>query len=595
MTRAPSWSQRRARELRALAHYRPSQVARRAWIRVRRRAASLAPSALRRELAAYRVAPPPVEERFPTDAFVEYALDPVVSPDSRREDLEAGVFRFLESPRRVAKGTGWNERGPAGPSHLWRMNLHYHRFLVDAAAAARRRPDRAGTVIARAVEWLDDWEAACPVAASAAWSDAWNSYAVASRILHAWSAWLLLDGVAAEGVAGFRLRLAGHGASGAAFLERWLEHDLGGNHLLRNAAALAAAGRWFRGPAAERWRARGDRLLGVELSRQILADGFHDERSPMYHALALEELLLARFVAAGASEGSGDDALAATAARMRGALRSVLHADGEIALFNDSALGVAASPTVLDRLAEGLGIPGGPPPGDLPRAGYYRFRDGADVLLFDAGPIGPDHLPAHAHCDVLSFEWSLGGVRVVADTGVDRYEAGPERDFQRGTAAHATLQIEDREQAECFSSFRVGRRPGVSGRRVDDRTVEGRHDGFGSRARHARRLEWHGRRGFAWTDAVSCPTPTEATVRVPLAPGARVETMPGGARVELPGGARVAWTAPSEGAVSVESGVYCPRFGVAVARPVLSWRGRLANGRSARFELAPAGITTGTA
>jgi uncharacterized heparinase superfamily protein len=51
-------------------------------------------------------------------------------------------------------------------------------------------------------------------------------------------------------------------------------------------------------------------------------------------------------------------------------------------------------------------------------AGYYGVRRGGHLLIADAGRVGPDHLPAHAHGDIFSFEWTLRGQRVVVDAGV---------------------------------------------------------------------------------------------------------------------------------------------------------------------------------
>jgi uncharacterized heparinase superfamily protein len=265
----------------------------------------------------------------------------------------------------------------------------------------------------------------------------------------------------------------------------------------------------------------------------------------------------------------------------------VLHPDGGIALFNDSALGIAAPPAALKSLAAGLGVrvPGGRP-GDLPAAGYYRFEEGGTVVIFDAGPLGPDGLPAHAHCDALSFEMSVGGRRIVTDTGVDRYEAGAERDFERSTAAHSTLQVGDLEQGEPFGSFRMGRRPRVAGRRLDARAVSGEHDGFGRAGIHRRRIEWEGGHGLSWVDRVEGPGDLPAIVRLGLAPGARVAVDADAAVIDLPGAARLRLTAPAGGAVAVEGGFYCERFGSREPRAVVVWKGATDASRELRFRLA---------
>src|SRR5439155_3503852 len=77
----------------------------------------------------------------------------------------------------------------------------------------------------------------------------------------------------------------------ARWLRGRLEHHLLGNHLWANAKALVFAGAWFEGAEAERWLDTGVRLLRREFAEQILADGGHFERSPMYHAIALADVL----------------------------------------------------------------------------------------------------------------------------------------------------------------------------------------------------------------------------------------------------------------------------------------------------------------
>jgi len=62
----------------------------------------------------------------------------------------------------------------------------------------------------------------------------------------------------------------------------------------------------------------------------------------------------------------------------------------------------------------------------------------------------------------------------VVDTGVYEYTAGRLRDLSRSTVAHNSPTIDDFDQAECWSSFRVARRfppKDVSFDRGDDEIV----------------------------------------------------------------------------------------------------------------------------
>ena len=47
----------------------------------------------------------------------------------------------------------------------------------------------------------------------------------------------------------------------------------------------------FKNIEAENWKNRGIRILNEQLKEQILNDGGHFERSPMYHCIILEDLL----------------------------------------------------------------------------------------------------------------------------------------------------------------------------------------------------------------------------------------------------------------------------------------------------------------
>ncbi len=71
---------------------------------------------------------------------------------------------------------------------------------------------------------------------------------------------------------------------------------------------------------------------------------------------------------------------------------------------------------------------------------------------------------------------------MVVDTGVSTYEPGPERAYERSTAAHNTVRMDGEEQAEIWASFRVGRRPHVGqirgGRNGVFPFVSGEHDAY---------------------------------------------------------------------------------------------------------------------
>ena len=51
------------------------------------------------------------------------------------------------------------------------------------------------------------------------------------------------------------------------------------------------AGSYFDGAIAEEWLRTGTEIFVEQLEEQFLTDGGHFERSPMYHAIMVEDLL----------------------------------------------------------------------------------------------------------------------------------------------------------------------------------------------------------------------------------------------------------------------------------------------------------------
>lgn len=103
-------------------------------------------------------------------------------------------------------------------------------------------------------------------------------------------------------------------------------------------------------------------------------------------------------------------------------------------------------------------------------------------MIIDAGAIGPDYQPGHAHADTLSFELSSGPQRIIVDSGTSCYGTGPERLRQRGTAAHNTVSIDGLNSSEVWSGFRVARRARITERKSsfhDDSIILNiAHNGF---------------------------------------------------------------------------------------------------------------------
>lgn len=425
----------------------------------------------------YRIYRPSVDES-PAPPLRRFSS---VAPDgaSRQPSmLGADIFRFLNETHSFREMSGWDD--PA-VSKLWRYNVHYFDDL-NANAAADRTPWHRALIN----RWLTEVK-------PGRHSSGWEPYPTSLRIVN-WIRWYL---------AGNDLSMSARQslAMQVRWLTRRLEHHLLGNHLWANAKALVFAGIAFDGPESVRWLDRGLALLDREIGEQILADAGHFELSPMYHAIILNDLLeLIALDLAMPSVLPKEAVLRwrGIVPRMLAWLKTMSHPDGEVALFNDAAHGIAPRAADLEAFAKRLGIAAPPLTNsamvDLAASGYVRLQKGGAVLIADAAAVGPTYLPGHAHADTLTFELSIGGGRCIVNGGTSRYDTSPERLLQRGTAAHNTVVVNGENSSEVWSSFRVARRAQPFGKRVydhdDQQILECAHDGYkrlGSACMHHRK------------------------------------------------------------------------------------------------------------
>ena len=303
--------------------------------------------------------------------------------------------------------------------------------------------------------------------------------------------------------------------------------------MIRNARALVLGGLAL---GEQRFLRRGLDLLRRELPEQILPDGGHYERSPVYHLIVLRDLLE---VEAATREAW----LREPIERMRRFGSALQRPDGRPALFNDGGLDIAPC-LELPKPPSGLAA--------FPDTGYAVLRPGPLWLAFDCGPPAPPFLPAHAHADALSVQLWWQGQPVLVDSGTSTYEPGAERDRARSTRAHSTIAIDGKDQFELWLVFRAGRLPEVRLLAAGEDGLEGSVEWPGG-IRHVRRVEW---------------TEAEVVVRD------RVEGT-GRHRIEsrlvlAPGASRAPIGALGPAAVGIEPGWVSERFGERTSCDVLA-------------------------
>ncbi len=355
--------------------------------------------------------------------------------------MRAGRFTFINRTVDLGEWPRLDWRVNLGEANnpLWRMNLSYFGYLVPMLAGGERQALRDAAAL------VADFEENCGPAAPGALRDAWTAFAASFRVIHLLAAWTLYRQANGPPEPEAERVLARHIRRCAAYTYHLREAELGFNHMLKNLVALAV----FEGctDRASPWCDWLARALPECAESQFLADGGHVERSPMYQGLALQDLRIAAASWQPAALG-----LAPLIGRVREALSVMLHPDGEIGLFNDAWIGEAPPPSQHQAEPAHAGKQ------MLPQTGYGRLAGDGDCVLFDAGPVGPDANPGHAHADFLSFELSVGGVRTVVDTGTPTYTAGDLRNACRAARGHNGPRLDGLEPMEGWASFRVGAR-----------------------------------------------------------------------------------------------------------------------------------------
>jgi hypothetical protein len=267
-------------------------------------------------------------------------------------------------------------------------------------------------------------------------------------------------------------------------------------HLLGEGVALFAIGLLC--PQirdARRWQERGWNIVLRQAEAQVRPDGFHFEQSVYYHVYALDFFQFARTLAA-RNAIPIPTAFDQTIEKMSEALAAISQAGLPPRFGDDDGGRVVGSPAPPPRKSIPLPSAGGlmgslaplaPSPAQpasrsiaLSSSGIYAMTDPHSQLFIDAGPLGV-FAGGHGHADALSIQLVMDGRPVLIDPGTFCYTC-PERDRFRGTAAHNTLQVDGRDQAQPAGPFAWAGMPETTvDRWVTSETFDlfvGHHNGY---------------------------------------------------------------------------------------------------------------------
>jgi len=431
------------------------------------------------------------------DVFALQDVD-LGSPPRWNRDPKTGV----EAPLSFSKLLDYRDPRQVGDiKYLWELNRHLH-LVTLAQAYALSRDVRYFHVI---WQHLESWFAACPYRMGPNWSSALEA---AIRLINWAVTWQLLGGAQSP--------LFG-GTESVRFRQRWLEsvyqhaqfvrgyfslHSSANNHLIGEAAGLfIAALAWPHWPSARAWLAAAKAILEREALLQNAPDGVNREQAASYQQFVLDFLLLALF----AGKANGQSFSVQCESRIEAMLEylaSIMDVAGNVPMFGDAddgrvvrlaqggdfspyrsllATGAALFQRGEFKLKAGalddktrwlLGGRAGalfqaqsaaqarlPLRQAFPAGGYYilgcDFETDREIrLIADAGPVGYRSIAAHGHADALAFTLSVGGVEFLIDPGTYAYHTqGPWRQYFRGTSAHNTVRVDERDQSQSGGNF----------------------------------------------------------------------------------------------------------------------------------------------
>lgn len=417
----------------------------------------------------------------------------------------------------------------------WEPSRHQHLVVLGRAFRLTGDVRYAATV----VEHIESWIEQCPVGMGIQWR---SPLELAIRLINwVWALALIEPAGLAQGESGRRILAIVHEHL-RDISRKYSRYSSANNHTIGEAAGVhIAAAYWPQLIDAVRLRDEAKEILVREMERQVLPDGVHAELAVGYHLFVMQFLTLAGL----AGRRIGDEFPAAywrKLEKMYG-FAAALMEGGAPPLFNDCDdgyvlnlgrgpgafaewLGVGARLFSRADLAEVAGRAGetscwllgdgavSPPadnggvkthrlhPHGFPDSGIYLLQSGHRgandriSLSFDCGDLGFGSIAAHGHADALSVTLRVGGYDILIDPGTyDYFSHRAWRDYFRGTRAHNTIMVNDRDQSEPLGLFNWGRRAKSRCLQFDTNdnisVVEGEHDGYRARegVLHRRRVE----------------------------------------------------------------------------------------------------------
>lgn len=358
-------------------------------------------------------------------------------------------FSFLNLPHEFIGKVDWNYEGKG---KLWNYNLNYFDFLFDPKTGT----DSGKKLIK-------------------SYCDSYNSlkgglepYPISLRGI-SWVKFLSKNSIKEDAIDHCLYKQF-------KILESNLEYHILANHLLENAFSLFFGAYYFENDSFYR---KAQKLLMAQLREQILTDGAHYERSPMYHQILLFRLLDTINLVQNNTWKSKEllKELKDVAQSMLSWLHMITFRNGEIPYLKDATMGIAPTTQELLDYAKLLGVDWKKEI-SLSDSGYRKFSNERMELTVDVGAITPSYQPGHAHADELNFLLNLNEEPFIVDVGISTYEKNQRRQLERSTISHNCVSLGNTNSSEVWGGFRVAKRAKVRLLYDSVSEIEAEHTGF---------------------------------------------------------------------------------------------------------------------
>ena len=371
---------------------------------------------------------------------IELDMDDVYLSRYNAKEIVSDKITFLN----VSKDFDWNEKWTFDDqSDLWNFNLHYFDYLFSLVDEYKKTNDR--KYFDKTIYCIESWIDKNPVGTGIGWSP----YTIDLRLTNWISYYCIMYD---EFVEEFKIKIEKSMHDQFVYLSKHIEKDILGNHYFEDLKTLILCSIFFND---NNMLHKALIEFKKECKEEILTDGMHFELSIMYHKIIFEGLL--RITIALRGIGEPDNELERLISPMLDVAWSFEEGIERIPLFNDCGDNVAKSLKALQSVCEKYFEITPKFKAEFPYGGFYIYKDDNYKLIVDAGEIGPEYIPGHSHCDAMSFELYKNGKPVITNCGTYGYQC-KERQYFRSTAAHNTVMINDTEQSQCWSVFRVAKR-----------------------------------------------------------------------------------------------------------------------------------------